>query len=394
MTSAQTPPTQEANIVPKGPTPSLPSTSSNSSPISSSSSYHATTPPHLSSPQTDTDGSLLSPPSIPSSYSSNPSSGMLPTLPAGFNESGQRIRSDLSRSSSQTTPTVSEISNPIPVLPPGFSSDGRKIDDIAEYLSPQDFVHPDHGPMPSDTPMSNLPLRSHTSPETENAVAIADLKVLVTNLQTELSLSNERMIKYEDEILRLQQQNEELLLDNKRLSSEKNRFESYISVVTGTSQGGSNGMGGATTPHSKFTNWSAPISSTHVYNRKRNTEPFFGTDGRTFNHRQSEPNMLNVPARPNKLPLNKKNGGLRNHPTSYSLEPSPMHELDGYRYISRQSPSSDTTGRERSLQARMTSSGDELTSGGEDRNSVRSFESGNSGNVTLTTQLTTTETVV
>ena len=333
--------------------------------------------------------------------------GNLPVLPAGYNELGQRVKTDhsnYSRSNSQTTPIVSEISNPLPPVPPGFSLDGHKIDDINDILPSKDVIHPNHGTLPptEDHPEMAFPQRSYTTPD-ENSTIITDLNILVNRLQTELKLSKETLVQYECEIAKLRLHNEELLIDNKRLSSAKNQLESQMSVLNGTSpMRSSNGMGGAMTPHSKYPpNWSSTTQTvnSHVYNSrsKRNTEPYLNYDAaRGYTHRQSEPNMLSIPTRPTKLPLNKSNGGIRapnSQPTSYSGDHSPLYDSDTYPYFSRQSPGSDTMPRERTIRAKMTSSGDDLTSGGEDRNSVRSFESGNSGNVTLTGQ-NTTETVV
>ena len=386
--SAPNTPDGEGSLVPKGPPdPSSSSPSSHSSPLSSS-SYHGATPPHLSSPHTDTDGSLFSPPSLVH----RPPSEAIPTLPVGYSGTGQRIQTTdpYSRSNSQTTPTVAEVMDPVPSLPPGYNKQGKRIDDISEFTSSStDSYHPSYGPMPVDAPSSGLPLRSHTSSEAEQAAIIADMKSLINHLQTELNITQERFLGSEKEVMALRQQNEELLMDNKRLISAKNQFESYISVVTGTSQG-PNGSGGmATTPqYGGSGNW----SNSSQYGRKRNTEPLLNPDMRSyFSHRQSEPAMLNVPARPNKLPLNKK--GLRSpssQPSSY--DHSPMYNPEMFPYKSRQSPGSD--GRQVQQGGRMSTSRDDLTSGGEDRNSVRSFESGNSGNITLTTQISTTETIV
>ena len=380
--SAPNTPDGDESLVHKGPFSSS-SPSSHSSPLSSS-SYHGTTPPNISSPHTDTDGSFFSPPSR------HPSDAF-PLIPVGFNGTGQRIQTtdSYSRSNSQTTPTtVAEVIDPSkPCLPPGYNKQGKRIDDISEYTSSSiDSYHPSHGPMPVDAPLSSLPLRSHTSSETEQASAIAEMKSLINRLQTELNIGQERLMSSENEVMALRQQNEELLMDNKRLIAAKNQFESYISVVTGTSQG-PNGSGGmATTPqYGGSGNW----SNSSQYGRKRSTEPL---DMRSyFNHRQSEPAMLSVPARPNKLPLNKK--GLRSpssQPSSY--DHSPMYDPEMFPYKSRQSPGSD--GRQVQHGGRMSVSRDDLTSGGEDRSSVRSFESGNSGNITLTTQISTTETIV
>ena len=355
----------------------------------------------------------MSPPSIPSSYETQQSPigtiPTLPTLPVGYNELGQRVQTNYSRSNSQTTPIISEISNPIPSLPPGFGTDGKRICDISKLLSSTDNVHPQHGVFPptNNQPEITLPQRSYTAPDEmnyvdENSAIINDLKILVSRLETDMKISQDSLVQCQCEITKLRQQNEELIADNKRLSSAKNHLESQMSILNGTSPIRSNN---GSTPHSKYTpsgNWSSTQSmNPHALNSrsKRNTEPYIiNNDPRNYNHRQSEPILLNIPMRPNKLPLNKNNSTIRSpnsQPSSYSHDHSPMYDGDTVyhnSYISRQSPGSDNNVyRNHTQRTKMTSSGDDLTSGGEDRNSVRSFESGN--NVILSGQ-NTTETIV
>ena len=425
--SQPTPPgnTPEDQVNSRGPSLRS-STSSTSSPVSSSmtssSSSIATTPPsHLTSPHTDTDGSLLSPPQ-PNSFGSRQSSASnhLPTLPVGFDRHGRRIskgqevtQTSYSRADSQTTPTISEVSqeaDPIPTLPPGYGNDGRKKDDVSELISPPHVVHPNYGPVPS-APNTRDELvkvqRSHTSPSHQQD----ELSICIKNYEMELKHFQDLLAAAEAENQKLKQQNKELLDDNKSLNAIKNQLESHIRILQDSahpSKGGAlSGGVGAVTPHgySQFPSWSQSPGSLGTQNymlgRKRNTEPYMG-DVRSIYHngRQSEPTLLNVPVhltRPNKLPLKNMRGGSNSNPNSYSVDRSPMHDIDRHPRYTHHSPSSDSSPRDHShLHARVSSSADDLTSGGEDKSSIRSFESGNSftgNNFTLAGQ-GTTETIV
>lgn len=318
------------------------------------------------------------------------STNVLPVLPTGYNESGQRIKIDVSSlSRSCVSSDVSEVSDPVPVLPPGFNVEGKKIDDVSEYISSKDPVHPNHGLMPASSPQTESTIIQTVRDEE----ALAELNLIISSLRAELASSQDRVQEYETEFTRLRKMNDDLRTENGKLKNANNRLESFVRVVTGKDT--PDGPGTATTPHPKMGNWSAPQNPSLILsNSKRSTDPSIHSDmlGYMVSHRQSEPNMLSVPTRPNKLPLNKKMvSGARTYnsqPNSYNYDHSPVYQ--------RSSPNVDYYYSSRGVQKKHSSSRDDLTSGGEDGSSMKSFDSGSSnGNVILSSQqVSTTETIV
>lgn len=379
-------PDDDSSLVSKGPV------SNTSSPSSSSISSNGQPSQHtLSSPQTDTDGSMLSSPLIaPSTSYTGASSNVLPILPTGFNESGQRIN-DRSCVSSDGGVTL-DTTDLLPVLPPGFNMEGKKINDISEYISPKEPVHPSHGLMPATSPQTES-----TNPQTHTTTAqdddtITELNLMIQSLRAELTAAQDRFQECEADCILLKRRNDDLRTENIKLKNANNRLESYVRIITGKDTPDQPPQ--VTTPHPKTGGWSAPHNlSSSLNSGKRNTEPLLHTDifgPHMMNHRQSEPNMLNVPTRPNKLPLNKKMGNVRisnSQPNSYSYEHSPVYQ---------RSPNIDYYYTPRGVPKKHSASRDDLTSGGEDGNSMKSFDSGSSnGNVMLNTQqISATETIV
>ena len=424
-----------------------------SSSYTSSSSSIATTPPsHLTSPQTDTDGSLTSPSSNRNVFGSIPqsSSAALPQLPKGFDEHGKRVQTNKQTTQgqldSQTTPTTSDIdpeSGPLPDLPPGFGLDGRRKDSLSGILSSPGDIHPDLGPIPPTKPPTitiqtqlslqddtlnpqSIPLRSQTVPTSEDRHLIESLRQRIKELEYECE-------EYEKETHDLLGQKAELVDENKKLKSRCGQLESYISTLQSSPGKGSVStqgkvMGGfgrmVTTPgvgipfssHMGFNRLHSPNMTNSSMNHhgmmdafhKRHTEPVLNVkDSRSTHyanhHRpslQTDSHFLSVSsstglARPNNLPLRMPNGGVSpNSPRSdLYWEQSPSYDRQKHGSFQRLSPGSDSS-RDGALNNRLSnskvSSTDDLTSG-EDRSSIRSFGSGNSGKLNFTLSNTSSD---
>lgn len=243
-------------------------------------------------------------------------------------------------------------------------------------------------------------MRSHTSPE--DTYLTESIERHIQSLKQEnqqLRIENDSLVKRQQEIeslyIRLDKELTDVKKDKDKMEEDRNRLaeentklttnikrlESYISVLQ---------LGkGVGTPLPVATPTHLPNYSMYVQPgegaMRRGTEPYIHTDGKYNYHqqRQSEP-LISLPpssyhaSRPKNLPLGIPGSQIRiitSSPRDGPLGLPDTRRSNGPNRTSRNSPGSDSS-RDGPLKA--LSSNDDLTSG-EDQNSVRSFESGNSG---------------
>ena len=244
------------------------------------------------------------------------------------------------------------------------------------------------------------PMQSHTLPE--DILLTESFERHIQSLKQEnqqLRMENDTLLKRQQEIenlyLRLDKELGEVKKDKDKMEEDRNRLadentkltinikrlESYINVLQ-LGKGVGTPLPVATpTQLPNYSMYGQPVESA----MRRVTEPHIHNDGRYnfFQQRQSEP-LISLPpssynaSRPKNLPLGMSGSHIRivtSSPRDGPLGLPDTRRSSGPNRTSRHSPGSDSS-RDGPLKA--LSSNDDLTSG-EDQNSVRSFESGNSG---------------
>lgn len=242
-------------------------------------------------------------------------------------------------------------------------------------------------------------MQSHTSPE--DTFLTDSIERHIQSLKQEnqqLRIENDSLLKRHQEIealyIRIDKELAEVKKDKDKMEEDRNRLaeentkltinikrlESYISVLQ-LGKGVGTPLPVATpTQFPNYPMYGQPMESA----MRRVTEPYIHPDGKYnyLQHRPSEP-LISLPpssyaSRPKNLPLGMPGSHIRivtSSPRDGPLGVPDTRRSSGPNRTSRHSPGSDSS-RDGPLKA--LSSNDDLTSG-EDQNSVRSFESGNSG---------------
>lgn len=388
------------------------STSSSTTTSTSSISTNASTPPSLvTSPRNETDRSLGR---GHTSYLS-PTYNRITSVP-------EQCTAD--ESTTTTTSTTEDFSTTesdgghiFPSLPIGYNSDGsRQVSDVEQLVDqvPDETIRPDVGPLPpTPPPMTSSPLNSCNLPvsqERSDESFIIQLQERIQLLETDnkrlSSLLDTQHFEYvnqckilEEELKVVLQEKEKIQHERDIIAHERDKLSAINrhleSQMTLMRQGGGRGKC-VTTPITTPTQQRllspnfTPMGGVPKLDTRRVTDPYINKDLRfsQLHHRPSEPTNLssgggtskfNPHTRPNNLPLGIMGNGMTPQITpSYQDTPYPLD----YRRPpqTRQSPGSDSSQDGLAQHYyKVSHSTDDLTSGGEDQNSVRSFGSNHSG---------------
>lgn len=321
-----------------------------------------------------------------------------------------------------TNPSSSDVSSgPIPSLPSGFNSDGSRRESVSKLInqSHNEHIHPDAGPLPPAPPpyssvqhqpsgpsVDQVPYhRNFTSPVSKEDTLLASLRERIhlleednirfsTSFETQQIEFEEHYKHLEDELRRVARERDRLLGDKDILVTEKERviainrhLESQISVLRQSGRGKPVGTPISTPSRLLSPNYLASSNGSIVHvppkDSRRTTEPYL-KDPKFFAnqyHHTSEPILKFTPhssvARPNNLPLGIVD--TTQQMPSYQDTPFPPDMRRPTR--THQSPGSDSSQDGGIVHSyhKVSMSADDLTSGGEDQNSVRSFGSNHSG---------------